>query len=84
VRWQGATTPRARSATFVLTHSGIRLGSGAAAHARKDEQRCQRAAAQLDRVRSAVTQEATVVVGSMASVHARLPAEKSGQLPFSG
>jgi hypothetical protein len=54
------------------------------AHARKEEQRRRRAAARLDRVRSAVTRTVTVVVGSIASVHARLPAEKSGQLPFPG
>ena len=50
VRWQGATTPRAR--------------------ARKEEQRGQRAAARLDRVRSAVTHVVMGDVGAKVSVHA--------------
>ena len=50
VRWQGATTLRAR--------------------ARKKEQRRQRAAAQIDRVRSALTLLVRVAVGTEVSVHA--------------
>ena len=54
------------------------------AHAREEEQRGQRAAARLNRVRSAVTQEVTFVVVTNASGHAMLCAEVSGQLPFLG
>ena len=50
VRWQGATTLRAR--------------------AREEEQRGQRAAARLNRVRSAVTPTVTVDVSSEINVHA--------------
>ena len=47
-------------------------------------QRGQRAVARLNRVRSAFTQEVRVVVGINLSVHAVLPVEESGQLPFLG
>ena len=40
------------------------------AHAREAEQRGQRAAARLNRVRSALTQEVRVVMGTNLSVHA--------------
>ena len=54
------------------------------AHAREAEQRGQRAAARLNRVRSALTQEVRVIVGTNLSVHAASPVEESGQLPFPG
>jgi hypothetical protein len=54
------------------------------ARAREEEQRCQRAAAQLNRVCSAFTQAVKVVVGSNVSMQAVLPADKSGQLPDLG
>ena len=54
------------------------------APAREAEQRGQRAVARLNRVRSAFTQEVRVVVGINLSVHAVLPVEESGQLPFLG
>ena len=54
------------------------------AHARKEEQRSQRAAARLNRVRSALTQSVKVVVEKKVNVHAVYPAEESGQLPFLG
>ncbi len=50
----------------------------------KAEQRGQRAAARLNRVRSAFTQEVRVVMGTNLSVHAASPVEESGQLPFLG
>jgi len=54
------------------------------APAREEEQRGQRAAARRNRVRSALTQMVTVVVGMDLSVHAVSPAEESGQLRFLG
>ena len=54
------------------------------AHAREEEQRGQRAAARLNRVRSAVTLEVKVVVSCGVNGHAVVPAEASGQLPFLG
>ena len=54
------------------------------AHAREEEQRGQRAAAQLNRVRSALTQPVKVVVWKKLNIHAVHPAEESGQLPFLG
>ena len=54
------------------------------APAREAEQRGQRAAARLNRVRSALTQEVSVVMGTNLSVHAASPVEESGQLPFLG
>ena len=54
------------------------------AHAREAEQRSQRAAARLNRVRSALTQEVRVVMGTNLTVHADSPVEESGQLPFLG
>ena len=54
------------------------------AHAREEEQRRQRAAVRLNRVRSALTQAVKEVVGAELDVHAVLPAEESGQLPFLG
>ena len=54
------------------------------APAREAEQRGQRAAARLNRVRSALTQEVRVVVGINLSVHEASPVEESGQLPFLG
>ena len=54
------------------------------AHAREEEQRGQRAAAQLNRVRSALTQPVKMVVRKKFSIHAVYPAEESGQLPFLG
>ena len=54
------------------------------AHAREEEQRGQRAAARLNRVRSALTQPVQVVVRQKSNIHAVYPAEESGQLPFLG
>ena len=54
------------------------------AHARETEQRSQHAAARLNRVGSAVTQEVRVVMGTNLSVHVASPVEESGQLPFLG
>ena len=54
------------------------------AYAREEEQRGQRAAARLNRVRSALTQPVKVVVRKKANIHAVYPAEESGQLPFLG
>ena len=54
------------------------------AHAREEEQRGQRAAAWLNRVRSALTQLVKVAVSERVNVHAVYPAEESGQLPFLG
>ena len=51
------------------------------AHAREEKQRRQRAAARLDRVRSALTQVVNAVVGTKLNVHLELQAETSGQLP---
>ena len=48
----------------------------------KAEQRSQRAAARLNRVRSALTQAVRVVMGTNLSVHAASPVEESNQLPF--
>ena len=50
----------------------------------KAEQRSQRAAARLNRVRSALTQEVRGVMATNLSVHAASPVEESGQLPFLG
>ncbi len=60
VRWQGATTLRAR--------------------AREEEQRRQRATAQINRVCSAFTRAVSVVVGRNVSIHVVLPVDVSGQL----
>ena len=54
------------------------------AHARKEEQRRQRAAAWLARVCSAFTQEVMNIVGGNVCIHAVSPAESSGQLRFLG
>ena len=55
------------------------------AHVREAEQRRQRAAARLNRVRSALTQQMVrVVMGTNLRVHAASPVEESGQLPFQG
>ena len=54
------------------------------AHARKAEQRRQRAAALLNRMRSAFTQKVMGLVCEIRSVHQVLPAEVSGQLRFLG
>ena len=54
------------------------------AHAREEKQRRQRAAARLDRVRSALTQVVNSVVGTKLNVHMELQAETSGQLPNLG
>ena len=54
------------------------------AHAREEKQRGQRAAAWLNRVRSALTQPVKVVVKKKVNIHAVYPAEESGQLPFLG
>ncbi len=54
------------------------------AYARKAEQRRQRAAALLNRVRSAFTQKVMGFVCKILSVHQVLPAEVSGQLRFLG
>ena len=62
-------------------------GEGAGALARRGlqgEQRGQRAAARLNRVRSALTQPVKVVVRKKFSIHAVYSAEESGQLPFLG
>jgi hypothetical protein len=50
------------------------------ARAHKEEQRCQRIAAQLNRACSALTQAVEVVVVRNISIHAVLPADASGQL----
>ena len=52
------------------------------AYAREEKQRSQRAAARLNRVRSALTQPVKVVVRRQVSIHVVYPAEESGQLPF--
>ena len=58
------------------------------AHARKEEQpglkACQRAAAWLARVCSALTHEVMNLVGGNVCIHAVSPAEESGQLRFLG
>ncbi len=54
------------------------------AHARKEEQRRQRAAAWLNRVRSAFTQVVKPLVSAKVNVHAVSQAEVSDQLPFLG
>ena len=62
-------------------------GEGAGALARRGlqgEQRSQRAAARLNRVRSALTLPVKVVVRKKVNIHAVYPAEESGQLPFLG
>ncbi len=59
-------------------------GTTLRAPAREAEQRSQRAAARLNRVRSALTQEVSVVMGTNLSVHAASPVEESGHLPFLG
>ena len=56
----------------------------ALAHAREEEQRGQRAAAWLNRVRSALTQRVKLAVKKKVNVHAVYPAEESSQLPFLG
>ena len=53
-------------------------------NARNEEQRRQRAAARLSRVRSDVTREVRVVVCSNLSSHGACLAEMSGQLPEVG
>ena len=50
------------------------------ARAREEKQRCQRAAAQLNRVCSAFTPAVNMVVGRNISIHAVLPADASCQL----
>ena len=62
----------------------LRLGWTLRTHAREEKQRGQRAAARLNRVRSALTQPVKVVVRNKVSIHAVYPAEESGQLPFLG
>ena len=54
------------------------------AYAREEKQRGQRAAARVNRVRSALTQPVKVVVRMKVSIHAVYQAEESGQLPFLG
>ena len=54
------------------------------APARKAEQRRQRDAALLNRVRSGVTHEVMAGVGRKVCIHAVFPAEESGQLRFLG
>ena len=54
------------------------------ARARKEEQRGQCAAAQLNWVCSALTQVVKVVVSRNISIYAVLPADESGQLPDLG
>jgi hypothetical protein len=63
---------------------GWQVATTLRAYAREEEQRGQRAAAWLSRVRSALTQRVIVVVSDKANVHAVHPAEESGQLPFLG
>ena len=54
------------------------------APARKEEQRRKRVPARLNRVRSAVTLEVTLLVSTKARVHKAYRAEESGQLRFLG
>ncbi len=54
------------------------------AYAREEEQRCQRAPAQFNRVCSAFTQMVSVLGRKNISVHAGLPNSESGQLPNLG
>ena len=54
------------------------------AHAREEEQRGQRAAARLNRARSAVTLQVMVLVNADACINALFPAKASGQLRFLG
>ena len=58
------------------------LGLRRRAHARKEEQRRQSAAAWLARVCSALTHEVMNIVGGNVCIHAGSPAELSGQLRF--
>ena len=51
-------------------------------HGREEEQRGQRPAARLNRVRSALTQQVKLGVATKLSVHAVLHAHESGQLRF--
>ena len=60
------------------------LGLTLRAPARKEEQRRQRDAALLNRVRSGVTHEVMAGVGRRVCIHAVFPAEESGQLRFLG
>jgi len=54
------------------------------APAREEKQRRRRASARLNRVRSVVTLEVTLLVGKKAGVHGAYPAEGSGQMRFLG
>jgi len=54
------------------------------ASARKEKQRRRRAPAWLNRVRSVVTIDVTLLVRTKAGVHKAYPAEESGQLRFPG
>ena len=60
------------------------LGLTLRAHAREEEQRGQRAAARLNRARSAVTLQVMVLVNAGACINALFPAKASGQLRFLG
>ena len=60
------------------------LGLTLRAAARKEEQRRQRDAALLNRVRSGVTHEVMAGVGRKMRIHAVFPAKGSGQLRFLG
>jgi len=51
---------------------------------RKEKQRRWHAPARLDRVRSVVTIEVTLLVRTKAGVHTATPAQESGQLRFPG
>jgi len=51
---------------------------------RKEKQRRKQAPARLNRVRSVVTMEVTLLVRTKAGVHKAYPAEEGGQLRFPG
>jgi hypothetical protein len=53
-------------------------------HGREEEQRGQRPAARLNRVRSALTQQVKLGVAAKLNVHEVLQADESGQLRFLG
>ena len=74
VRWQGV----------VQACPAPCLGLTLRALARKEEQRRQRDAALLNRVRSGVTQAVKAGVGRKVCIHAMFAADASGQLRFLG
>ena len=72
---------RARAGCDAVRWQGVTMRR---AHARKEEQRRQRAAEWLAWVCSALTHKVTHIVGGNVCIHAVSPAEESGQLRFLG